>query len=460
MYHILYIHTHDSGRILSPYGYKVPTPEMESFAKEAAVFRNAYCASPTCSPSRAALLTGTYPHQNGMLGLAQRGFELDCSRHLVQYLNHHDYYTTLCGIQHEAGWYLDLEQGAKKIGYQEELTRENSGYRQEDLVDWDKENALEVCRWLRDRDRRQDGDGKPFFLSYGMYATHRRFPDHLDEDIDGDYAIPPYPIPDSPETRKDFAGYLMSVRSADQCFGQVIRCLKQQGLWDQTIIIFTTDHGLANPFSKCTLFDSGIGVNLMIRVPGGAGNGRVYDQLVSQVDVFPTICELLGTEKPDYLEGISLKPLLDGGTDEVREDVFAEINFHTSYEPVRCVRTKRYKYIRYYDPDYLKINLSNIDESGSKVYYMKRDLRRQTKYEEALYDLVYDPGERCNLADLEEYKYILKDMENRLERYETGTDDPILQGEIAVRPEWKVNRKECLQASSKNPDDYVSTGRR
>lgn len=164
MYHILYIHTHDSGRILSPYGYKVPTPEMESFAKEAAVFRNAYCASPTCSPSRAALLTGTYPHQNGMLGLAQRGFELDCSRHLVQYLNHHDYHTTLCGIQHEAGWYLDLEQGAKKIGYQEELTRENSGYCQEDLVDWDKENALEVCRWLRDRDRRQDGDGKTIFL--------------------------------------------------------------------------------------------------------------------------------------------------------------------------------------------------------------------------------------------------------------------------------------------------------
>ena len=114
MCHILYIHTHDSGRILSPYGYKVPTPEMESFAKEAAVFRNAYCASPTCSPSRAALLTGTYPHQNGMLGLAQRGFELDCSRHLVQYLNHHDYHTTLCGIQHEAGWYLDSGTGREE----------------------------------------------------------------------------------------------------------------------------------------------------------------------------------------------------------------------------------------------------------------------------------------------------------------------------------------------------------
>ncbi len=196
------------------------------------------------------------------------------------------------------------------------------------------------------------------------------------ENIDGDYAIPPYPIPDSPETRKDFAGYLMSVRSAVPVLRTGDPVLKTAGTVGSDDRIFTTDHGLANPFSKCTLFDSGIGVNLMIRVPGGAGNGRVYDQLVSQVDVFPTICELLGTEKPDYLEGISLKPLLDGGTDEVREDVFAEINFHTSYEPVRCVRTKRYKYIRYYDPDYLKINLSNIDESGSKdLLFSERDLR-------------------------------------------------------------------------------------
>ena len=146
MKNVLYIHTHDSGRILSPYGYKVPTPEMELFAREAAVFRNAYCAGPTCSPSRAAMLTGTYPHQTGMLGLAQRGFSMDYGRHLVQYLNQNGYRTALCGIQHEAGWYLDVKQGAGAIGYQEELTRDNAGYRQEDLVDWDKENALEVCK--------------------------------------------------------------------------------------------------------------------------------------------------------------------------------------------------------------------------------------------------------------------------------------------------------------------------
>ena len=453
MKNVLYIHTHDSGRILSPYGYKVPTPEIERFAGSAAVFRNAYCAGPTCSPSRAAMLTGTYPHQNGMLGLAQRGFSMDYSRHIVQYLNRNGYHTVLCGIQHEAGWYLDLKQGAEMIGYQEEITRSNEGYRQEDMVDWDKENAMEVCRWLRTRK-----NCRPFFMSYGMYATHRRFPDQIDEDIRPDFAVPPYPVPDSPQTRKDFAGYLMSVKSADACFGQVIRCLKEEGLWDDTIILFTTDHGPANPFAKCTLFDSGIGVSLIIRSPGAKANGTVIDSLVSHVDVFPTICDLLKLEKPDYLEGVSLAPLLEKEQMAVRDDIFAEINFHTSYEPARCVRTERYKYIRYYDSSYQKINLSNIDESGSKDYYMEHGLEEQLKYGEALYDLIYDPGERNNLAGNQKYLPILEDMRERLKQYEDRTDDLIRNGEIPIRPEWKVNKKECRKASSKNPADYISEG--
>lgn len=451
---VLYIHTHDSGRILSPYGYKVPTPHMEEFARNAAVFRNAYCTGPTCSPSRAGLLTGTYPHQNGMLGLSQRGFTLDYEKHMVRYFNRLGYTTVLCGIQHEAGWYLDLKQGAEAIGYQEEISRDNSGFRQEDLVDWDKENAMEVCKWLRRYDRK-----KPFFLSYGMYATHRRFPDKIDKDIAPDYAVPPYPIPDSPETRADFAGYLMSVKSADACFGQVISCMEEEGLLDDTIVLFTTDHGLANPFAKCTLFDSGIGVNLMLRIPGSQANGSVFDSLVSQIDVFPTLCDLLGTQKPEWLEGVSLEPLLKGEQGEVREEIFAEVNFHTSYEPIRCVRTKRYKYIRYYDKEWLKINRSNIDESPSKDFFSQRGLDLQTKYEEALYDLIYDPGERCNLAGREEYEEIRKDMAGRLEKIQEKTNDPLLKGQIPIRPEWKVNRRECDKASSKNPEDYESLGR-
>lgn len=449
---VVYLHTHDSGKVLSPYGYQVPTPNLEAFAKEAAVLRNCFCAGPTCSPSRAAMLTGTYPHQNGMLGLAQRGFQLDYEKHLVQYLNRHDYHTVLCGIQHEAGWYLD-DGGGALIGYQEELTSDNSGYRQEDLVDWDVKNAGKVCDFLE----HYKGD-KPFFLSYGMYATHRRYPDTIAETINPDFVLPPPPVPDSPETREDFARYMTSLQKADECVGAILDTLKRLGRMDDTIVFFTTDHGLANPFCKCTLFDSGIGVAFMIRVPGAKANGTVIDGLASHVDMFPTLCELLHLEKPDYLEGVSFVPMLEQTSSTVRDEIFAEVNFHTSYEPIRCVRTERYKYIRYYDKDYLKINRSNMDESLTKAYLTDRGLERQTKYEEGLYDLLYDTGERNNLAGSPDYQEIKKQLAARLEAHLNQTDDPIRHGAISVKARWKVNKAECETASSKNPDDYVSLG--
>lgn len=450
---ILYIHTHDSGRVLSPYGYAVPTPNLAAFAKEAAVFRNCYCVGPTCSPSRAAMLSGTYPHQNGMLGLAQRGFSMDYERHLVRYLNRNNYWTVLDGIQHEAGWYLDTKKGAEMIGYQEEISCPNAGYRQEDLTEWDKKNAEMAEEWIGN----YNGD-KPFFLSYGMYATHRRFPDMIDRDIDENFVLPPVPIPDSRETRNDFARYMTSAKSADFCIGKVLNALKKKGLLEETIVLVTTDHGIAEPFCKCTLFDSGIGVALLLRVPGKPANGHVIDGLVSHLDIFPTLCDLLGLEKPDYLEGVSAVPMLEEPEAKIRDEIFAEVNFHTSYEPIRCVRTERYKYIRYYDASYLRINQSNIDESLTKDYFNERGLGEQKKYEEALYDLVFDVGERRNLAELPEFKPVKEELAARLDRHLLETDDPVRNGEIPVLTGWKVNRKECLTASSKNPEDYVCLG--
>lgn len=451
---ILYIHTHDSGRILSPYGYDVPTPNMKKFASDATIFTEGYCVSPTCSPSRAALLTSTYPHQNGMLGLAQRGFSIDYSKHLVNYLKGNGFQTVLCGIQHEAGWYLDHEAGAEMIGYNENLTCDNSGYRQEDLTIWDQKNAGILEDWINKYDNE-----KPFFISYGMYATHRRYPDVIDEDINENMINPPAPLPNNKETRKDHAGYLTSAKSADICFEKIIQSLKDNGLYENTIIIFTTDHGLANPFSKCTLFDNGIGVSLIVRVPNSKSNGQVVDNLVSHVDVFPTLCDLLNLEKPEYLEGKSFAKSFEDVDAPTRDAVFAEVSFHTSYEPIRCVRTERYKYIRYYDATYLKVNRSNIDESLSKDYLLNNDLDKQVKYEEALYDLYYDTGERNNLITNPRYEEVRIDLSNKLEKHLKDTGDIILNGEIPISKEWKVNKKECMQASSKDKNDYVSLGK-
>jgi N-sulfoglucosamine sulfohydrolase len=451
---IIYINTHDTGRMISPYGYDVPTPNLKKFATDATIFTQSYCTSPTCSPSRSALLTGTYPHQNGMLGLAQRGFTMDYNKHLVSYLNNNNFHTLLCGIQHEAGWYLDHEAGANMIGYKENITCDNSEYRQEDLNVWDQKNADNLSRWIDNYDKK-----KPFFISYGMYSTHRRYPDIIDAEINENMVKPPYPLPNNPETRKDHARYMTSAKSADICFGKVIQSLKDNGLYEDTIIIFTTDHGLANPYGKCTLFDSGIGVSLIMRVPSLNTKGSVVDNLISNIDVFPTLCDLLGLKKPDYLEGKSFAKSFEDSKAPTKDEIFAEVNFHTSYEPIRCVRTERYKYIRYYDTSYLKINQSNIDESLSKDYLLKNELDKQMKYEEALYDLYYDIGERNNVIEDPRYENIKIHLKEKLEKHLKATKDIILEGEVSIKKEWKVNKKECKQASSKNEDDYVSLGR-
>ena len=450
---ILYLHTHDSGRILSPYGYQVPTPALSAFAKDALMFRQAYCVSPTCSPSRSSLLSGVYPHQNGMLGLAQRGFHMDMKLHFVNLVNQQGYHSVLCGIQHESGNYLHHKEGAATIGYHEDITRNAAGYQQEELVLWDQKNALAMCEWLRGYDRK-----KPFFASYGMYATHRRYPP-VDSSIDANQLCPPYPIPDTPTTREDHAGYLSSAKSADSCVEQILHTLQSVGLYEDTIIIFTTDHGLANPFCKCTLFDSGVGVAFLMHVPGSSANGQVCDEMISHLDVVPTLCDLLQLPKPSYLMGTSFASVFYNPKAAIGHDVYMEVNFHTSYEPIRAIRTSRYKYIRYYDPSYLAINYSNIDESKSKDYFMENDLERCCKYEEALYDVVYDMGERCNLIHSNTHQAIIKELATKLDANMRNTQDPLLLGPIALKSEWKVNKKTCLQASSTLSEDYESLGK-
>jgi arylsulfatase A-like enzyme len=386
-----------------------------------------------------------------MLGLSQRGFGLsDYSKHLVQFLKMHGYHTVLCGIQHEAGSYFNHREGAQKIGYDEDITTDPAKYAEEELVKWDLENAKKVCEWLR-----KWKSDKPFFLSYGLYATHRKFPNEGLVEIDSNYIAPPYPLFDHGIIREDYKKYLYSASWFDRAFQIVMDTLKTEGLYDDSIIIFTTDHGIAFPFSKCTLYDSGIGVSLIMRVPGSRMNGEVIDGLVSHVDMFPTLCDLLQLEKPDYLQGFSFAELFRDKTIDVREEIFSEINFHTSYEPARCIRTKRYKYIRYYDEQYLKINLSNIDNSDSKDYYLNNGLQQEVKYQEALYDLLFDPGERNNLVDDERYQDVLEEMRKRLLTYQEETDDPLLKGHIQIQPNWKVNKRECINPSSKNPEDYL-----
>lgn len=451
---ILYIHTHDTGRVISPYGHQVHTPNYQELVEDSMMFQQAFSVAPTCSPSRAGLLTGVYPHQNGMLGLAQRGFELTRELHLANVLKSNGYRTALSGVQHEIGYYTDHEMAIGTLGYQEDLSADNSQYSEKELVIWDQENAEIVADWLKAYHSEE-----PFFISYGMHATHRAYPDEIHPEEEVEYSLPLGNIPNNDITRQDYAQYKTSLRIADDNVGTVITALKEAGLYDKTIIILTTDHGLAYPFEKCTLHDNGIGVLLAIHVPGSKQTSKSYDGLISQIDIVPTLLDLIQIEKPPYLEGKSFAPIFAGEEVEGNDAIFGEINFHTSYEPVRAVRTQRYKYIRYFDEEYLKINRSNIDNSSIKEFYAEHGLSDIEKEPECLYDLYYDVHEQNNLAGSEKHQLVLEEMQRKLLDFMKRTNDPLLNGPIEIQPEWKVNKRESYAAGSKDPLDYDSMGK-
>ena len=418
---IVYLHSHDTGRYVQPYGHAVPTPNIQSLAEEGVLFRQGFCAAPTCSPSRAALLTGQCAHNSGMLGLAHRGFALaDCDHHLAQVLKGSGYRTVLAGMHHVAA-------SAETVGYEQTLEAESRGA---DAV------SRAAAAFL------DSSPEAPFFLDVGYSETHLKFPEMPPEDWR--YVLPPAPLPDTPKTRQMTAGFKESARRMDAGHGRVLEALARNGLAGDTLVICTTDHGIAFPGMKCNLTDHGMGIMLIVRGPGGFDGGRVCDALVSHLDLFPTLCELVdGLERPAWLQGRSLMPLVRGEREEINEEVFAEVTYHAAYEPQRAVRTRRWKYIRRYGNRDLPV-LPNCDDSPSKEVWLEHGWRDRKVDAEQLYDLVFDPNEAHNLVAREEMGQVLDEMRQRLQRWMTETDDPLLRGPVPPPDGGKINDPDGL----------------
>lgn len=397
------------GRWLSPYGHPVPTPHFDRFAKAALLFRRAFCAAPTCSPSRAALLTGMTAHQAGMLGLAHRGFgPVPGDKHLARHFRHCGWKTVLAGVQHET-----FHGGERELGYDEilEAEAESDGERTQDRG---------MATALAGRIRGHGGD-QPLFVWFGTQYPHRPFPKPSE---DAGYLQPPFPVSDTPEGRLDFAGYRAAVAIADHCFGEMIQAIQDRGILEESIIVVTTDHGPAFPEMKCTLKDSGIGVALMIAAAGRA-SGCVSDSLVSHLDVFPTLCELTGLPTPEWSQGRSLVPILQNPNGEIRSEIFAEVTYHAAYEPMRCIRTKRHKLICRFDPDRLLPVLANVDNGPERERLLANGWERQQRSLLEFYDLALDPYETTNLADNPASASIIAELSRRLDEWMRQTNDPL-----------------------------------
>jgi N-sulfoglucosamine sulfohydrolase len=421
---ILYLHSHDTGRYVQPYGHPVPTPNIQHLADQGVLFRHAFCATPTCSTSRACLLTGQYGHNNGMLGLAHRGWSLnDYHQHIVHTLRQAGYFSVLIGEQH-------IAKRPEIIGFD----------RVEKIATTHVESVAPVARQVLAEPLPQ-----PFFLSVGFFETHR---DWLDPPSlrDALYSLPPANLPDTSETRHDIAAYRASARSLDQGVGSVLEALDAQGLTENTLIILTTDHGLAFPGAKATLYDRGLGVMLIMRGAGGFLGGRVNDALVSHLDIYPTLCDLAGVEQPENLDGFSLLGLVRGEVTSLRQELFAEMTWHAAYEPQRAVRTERYKYIRRFGERQTPV-LANCDDSPSKDLLMRYGWAERKIPFEQLYDLVFDPNEAANLAGDPGHAELLDDLSGRLTHWMESTHDPLLHGDPEPPAGAEINDPDQVSAS-------------
>lgn len=435
---LLLITCHDLGRFLGCYGNEtVRTPALDAFAAEGVRFTRAFCTAPQCSPSRAALFTGRYPHSNGVMGLTHALFAWDLhpdERHLGQLLHDAGYTTALAGVHHESRSGT-LEQIATRCGMDaivarhgmESLTAQSHG---EDLTD-------AALGWL---DR--VGDERPWYLQIGYHEPHRVHAqerveagymgfigDYLAPDDEGGVAVPPY-LRDTAQARQELAELQGAVRALDAAVGRLLAGLRERDLDGRTIVLFTTDHGLALPRAKCSLYDPGLETALLLRDPrAGQPGGRVVDALTSNVDLLPTLLDLLGLPIPERVQGRSLAPLLAGEAFTPRDEIFAEMTYHDYYDPRRCIRTARHKLIvnftaapSFMDPSqsWRPRTVTVEPPDPALVYHPLLEL----------YDLEADPHEWHNLADDPAHAATRQDLLGRLARWMRETGDPLLVGAV------------------------------
>jgi N-sulfoglucosamine sulfohydrolase len=426
---VLVVTCHDLGRHLGCYGNPtVQSPNLDALAADGIRFAHAFTCAPQCSPSRAALYTGRYPHNNGVLGLTHSTFGFDLhpeERHLAQVLHDAGYTTTLIGADHEVR-HVDDQSTARRIGM-DELIRPRHGDEIADAA-------------LARLERFAAGD-KPFYLQVGFNEPHRL--EHEDPTAEPDYMgfrgsylepdgergvqMPPW-LRDTPGGRAEIAELQGAIRYVDGQIGRLLDGLRRLGLEENTLVLFMPDHGLALPRAKCSLYGPGLEVALIVRWTGrGWTGGRVQDELISNVDVFPTILDALGLTPAANVHGRSFLGLLDGSVYQPRDELFGEMTFHDYYDPRRTVRTATHSLIVNFTAAPSFMNPSQSWRPRTDPVVPVKPLLAYHPIVE-LFDLQNDPDERENVV--EEQVETAKELLGRLQRWMEETDDPLLQGAV------------------------------
>lgn len=406
---------------LSCYGNaSLPTPSIDRLAREGARFERAFVVCSTCAPSRASFVTGQYPHTHGVVGLTHLDVRLSLSPFrptLPEALQAAGYHTALEGKWHVAPYFP-----TSWYGYHDRL----SGLLPDAMRIRDSSTTRDFLRANKDH---------RFFLQINYQSSHRdRYGEfHMDERFPVDPAavrIPAYmALPDWPEIREDLARYYSQNLHMESMIGEVLGELDVLGLAEQTLVIFVSDNGPHYPGMISTLYDRGTATPLLLRWPGRIAEGVELAELVSSIDLMPTVLESAQVRPSESVQGRSLWPLLaatavDAGWD--RDALFLEQNRHVLDVACRAVRTDRWKYIKNYTDVAFGLDQNAHDEWAHRLCELPGHPWKRPRAEEELYDLGRDPQERRNLARDPEHAGPLERLRRRLRAHMEQTGDPAL----------------------------------
>lgn len=461
----------------------IKTPVFDRVAREGALFLSAHVSAPSCTPSRASLLTGRHFFRNGSHAQLHhpwsRGVEdpFDEVRGMPVVLRDAGYHIGLSLKLHvrESLW------GGKENLYNAGGTRINQ-YSEVVTAAKDREAARqkihdEVRRNFRDFLAKRK-EGQPFFYSFNPTNTHRSWVRGSGKDLWGlnpddlEGRLPPV-MPDVPALREDFADYLGEAMAFDEACGVLLKMVEDMGELENTLVVISGDHGVPGfPRGKCNVHDLGSKVLLAMRWPESIAPGRKVKVPVSLIDLAPTFLAAAGAESPDDIDGANLLPALKiGGDDgELRGWALIGREVHTrkgevSREgglpyPVRALRTSEFLYVRNFKPDRWPMGrppegtdqaeptfaqladdtyatVPDIDASPAKAWLViHRNQNGMEKYvefawgkrpEEELYDVKKDPWQMKNLADDPEYREVLGRYRDKLTGELKAKNDPRLE---------------------------------
>ena len=414
----------------------IKTPHLDQLAQDGVRFTQAFCTTASCSASRSVILTGIYNHANAQYG------------HLHSY-HHFRTYDNIKSlpVRMTAAGYRTARIGKYHVGPE-------AVYQFDTALPGNARSPVEManrCQAFLESD-----DKRPFFLYFCTSDPHRSggsvagdkhkanpfgnrpegYPGVTTIKYDpADVVVHPF-LPDTPVCRAELAQYYQSVSRIDQGLGRLIEVLKKAGVYDQTLIIYTSDHGIAFPGGKTTLYEGGMRIPFIVHSPDVKDRNRDCNAMINLADLTPTILDFAGALKGAQVHGRSFLSALQEVNPKGWDEVTASHTFHeiTMYYPMRVIRTRKYKLIwniahglpyPFASDLWAAPTWQDVYRQGPSTLYGKRSVRdyiHRPQFE--LYDLEKDPHEINNLATDARFQGQLKSMQAKLKQFQQRTKDP------------------------------------